>query len=73
MIRMEQHAIRYEIIDSSELARRWAVKPSWVKEHVRKRARDPIPHLKLGRLVRFEWKSPEMLSWLDRRRVERKP
>ncbi len=58
----------FEIIDSDELARRWNLPPSWVREQVRARAADPIPHLRFGRYVRFAWGSPELAGWLERRR-----
>jgi hypothetical protein len=28
---------------------------------------DPIPHLRLGRYIRFRWGSPELEAWLKRR------
>jgi hypothetical protein len=40
----------YEIIDSVELARRWVLPASWVRDHVRTRTTDPIPR----------WGSPEL-------------
>lgn len=43
-----------EIIDAEELAKRWAVPETWVRENVRRRALDPIPHVRLGKYVRFE-------------------
>lgn len=58
----------YELIDSGELAKRWTVPESWVREHVRDRSPDPIPHLRLGKYVRFAWGSPELSEWLERRR-----
>lgn len=59
----------YEIIDAPELARRWKVKSSWIYEQVRNRADDPIPHVKLGKYARFEWASPLLRAWFDRRRI----
>jgi hypothetical protein len=59
----------YEIIDSVELARRWVLPASWVREQVRKQARDPIPHIRFGKYVRFRWGSPELNDWLHRRMV----
>lgn len=58
----------HELIDSIELARRLTVPETWVREHVRSRVSDPIPHVRLGRYVRFEWGSPELEAWLARRR-----
>jgi len=59
---------QYELIDSKELARRWNVPETWVREHVRSRSPDPIPHVRLGRHVRFEWACPELQEWWARRR-----
>ena len=57
----------YETIDSVELARRWNVPTSWVRNHTRE-SEDRIPHVKLGRYVRFEWGSPALLKWWEARR-----
>ncbi len=59
----------YEFIDSRELASRWGVPVSWVREQVRSRARDPLPHVNLGKYVRFLWGSPELEDWIGRRIV----
>jgi hypothetical protein len=56
-----------EMIDIEELARRLGVKVSWVREHIRATAKDPVPVLRMGRLLRFPWGSPEMREWLGRR------
>jgi hypothetical protein len=48
----------YEVIDSAELARRWVLPVSWVREHVRSRVTDPIPHIRFGRYVRCRWGQP---------------
>lgn len=58
-----------EIIDAPELARRWNVPVTWVRNHVRTGyTTSPIPHLQLGRYVRFEWGSSALEAWLSRRR-----
>jgi hypothetical protein len=59
--------LNYEFIDCKELARRWAVPVSWVREQVRSRVADPLPHIRLGKYVRFRWGSPEMEEWAGRR------
>ena len=59
-----QTVIHHEIIDSVQLARRWALPVSWIREHVRSRVTDPIPHIRFGRYVRFRWGSPELEGWL---------
>ena len=58
-----------EVIDSKELARRLVLPESWVRDHVRGRCDDPIPHIKVGRYIRFEWGSRELLEWWSRHRV----
>jgi hypothetical protein len=62
-------SVFYEIIGSAELAKRWNLPESWVRNQTRSNARDPIPHLKLGRYVRFQWNHPDLLKWLDRHRT----
>jgi hypothetical protein len=62
-------SVSYEFIDSSELARRWDVPVSWIRDQVRKRAEDPLPHVNLGKYVRFLWGSPEIQAWIERRIV----
>jgi hypothetical protein len=59
----------YEFIDSEELARRWGIPVSWIREQVRKRAEDPLPHVSLGKYVRFLWGSPALELWIRRRIV----
>jgi len=58
---------QYEYIDSKALADRWHLPESWVREHVRSRNSDPIPHVRFGKYVRFRWGSPELESWAKQR------
>ena len=59
-----------QVIDSTELAKRLNVPESWVRSRTnRKRTVDPIPHYKLGRYIRFNWGSAELLDWLNRQLV----
>lgn len=60
---------RCEIIDSAELARRWNVPETWIREYTRCRTQNTIPHIRLGRYVRFAWDSPDLDHWLQQRRV----
>ena len=55
-----------ELIDSAELAARWRVPESWIRNHSRNRTpkEDRIPCIRLGRYVRFEWGSPRLQDWL---------
>jgi hypothetical protein len=59
----------YEFIDSKELASRWNLPESWVREQVRARTEDPIPHARFGKYVRFRWGSLELEAWAERRIV----
>ena len=62
----------YEVVDAAELGKRWRVPKSWIQEQTRSRAIDPIPHIQLGRYVRFSWGSPELTQWWNRRMVSGK-
>ena len=66
-----QQVIQFEVIDSKELARRLVLPESWVRDRVRGRCDDPIPHIKVGRYIRFEWGSRELLEWWARHRVSK--
>jgi hypothetical protein len=55
-----------EVLTVDELAERWKVPPTWIREGTRCRAVDPIPHIRLGRYVRFV-NSPELAAWWKRR------
>jgi len=59
----------FEVLTAEELASRWRVPESWVREKTRSRCIDPIPHVRLGRYVRFSWNSPELNEWWKRRQV----
>lgn len=70
--RRENVAIQYEVIDSAELAKRWGLPETWIRDQVRRRAIDPIPCVRLGKYIRFEWGSPELQAWFGRRRTRSK-
>jgi hypothetical protein len=58
----------YEVIDAEELAKSWRLPESWIREQTRTRAGDPLPCVRFGRYVRFEWGSPKLMAWYNRRR-----
>jgi hypothetical protein len=60
---------QYELLTAEELAKRLRVPPSWIREQTRSRnlQGDPLPHLRLGRYIRFQWASTELQAWLRRR------
>jgi excisionase family DNA binding protein len=51
-----------DILTPEELAAKLKVPDSWVYEKTRGRCRNPIPCLRLGRYVRFDWTS--VAAWL---------
>jgi hypothetical protein len=56
-----------DILTPEELAAKLKVPDSWVYEKTRGRCRNPIPCLRLGRYVRFNWVppgSPTLATWL---------
>jgi hypothetical protein len=59
----------FELLTAEELAKRLRVPASWVREQTRSRSLqgDPLPHLRLGRYIRFQWGSAELEGWLRRR------
>lgn len=61
---------QFEFIDSKDLASRWALPESWIREQVRSRAADPLPHVRFGKYVRFRWGSPELEAWAERRIID---
>ena len=60
-----------ELIDSAELASRWRVPESWIRNRTRERTPkdERIPCIRLGRYVRFEWGSSRLQHWLEKKRV----
>jgi hypothetical protein len=57
--------LSYEMLTGPELAGRLKVKPTWIRKQTA--SSDPLPHVKLGRYVRFLWGSPDLDKWLSRR------
>lgn len=51
------------IITPEEVAARLKVPESWVYEKTRARCRNPIPCLRLGRYIRFDWNA--VVNWLS--------
>ena len=59
-----------ELLTPQQLAERLQVKPSWVYEQTRNRSGvrnpDPLPHIKMGLYLRFDWR--DVLAWLERQK-----
>ena len=58
------------ILTPQQLAERLQVKLSWVYEQTRTRSGvrnpDPLPHIKMGLYLRFDWR--DVLAWLERQK-----
>jgi excisionase family DNA binding protein len=52
-----------ELLTVDEIAAALRVSPSWVYERVRKRGRDQMPHVKIGKYLRF--RLSEVRTWID--------
>ena len=61
-----------DFLTPEELSARLKVPTSWIYEQTRHRAkvrnRDPLPHRKMGRYLRFVW--TEVVEWLYRQKGE---
>jgi hypothetical protein len=59
-----------ELLTPQQLSDRLQVKPSWVYEQTRSRSgvrdSDPLPHIKMGLYLRFDWR--DVCAWLVRRK-----
>ncbi len=55
-----------ELLTVRELADRLKVPASWIYQRTRCRGRDRLPHIKIGKYLRFEEKAVQ--SWLGRHR-----
>jgi predicted DNA-binding transcriptional regulator AlpA len=59
-----------EILTPQQLSERLQVKCSWIYEQTRRRSsvrdRDPLPHIKMGLYLRFDWR--DVCAWLQRRK-----
>lgn len=51
-----------DVLTPEELAARLKVPESWVYEKTRARCRNPMPCLRLGRYIRFDWQA--VINWL---------
>jgi len=52
-----------DILTPDELADRMKTSRGWVFEMTRKRQRNPIPHYKVGKYLRFHW--PDVCAWME--------
>jgi predicted DNA-binding transcriptional regulator AlpA len=55
-----------ELLDAKQIAELFRVPLSWVQQSTRSRCKHPIPHIKIGKYVRFE--EPAVREWLDQQK-----
>ena len=57
-----------EILTPQQVAERLQVPVSWIYEQSRNRSSirvpDPLPHMKLGRYLRYDWH--KVIAWMER-------
>ena len=61
--------MHHKFVTVSELASYLGVSKDFVYRRVKPDSRDLIPHLRLGRKLKFDLESDAMKSWIDERRV----
>ncbi len=59
------------LLTVEQVAEMWQLPRSWVYERTRRRGIERLPHLKLGKYVRFEEKA--VRQFLEQRQVGTKP
>lgn len=59
-----------KLVDTAVLAELWGVPKTWLQHHTRSACKDPIPHIRLGKYVRFDLTSPLLAAWLNSRRTK---
>jgi hypothetical protein len=58
----------FEMLDAAGLAKKFSLPESWIRNHTRKDSPDPIPCVRAGKYVRFEWPSEPLNQWWARHR-----
>jgi excisionase family DNA binding protein len=62
----EDAGLQIDLLTVADIAALLKVPVSWVYEHTRRRGVERMPHLKLGKYLRF--REREVLDWLDKMR-----
>ncbi|PYS47325.1 MAG: hypothetical protein DMF68_16290 [Acidobacteria bacterium] len=65
LLAFEQH----KLWDKKALADFLDVSVYWIDKQLSKDSGDPIPHIKLGKLVRFDPQDTQFRKWLEGHRV----
>ena len=62
----EQLTAHRRFIDIAGLASELGVPKTWIYDRTARSSNDRIPHLKLGKYIRFDIQSNEFVQWLNR-------
>lgn len=57
------------LVSLEELAERWGLPLTWLREACRTRCADPLPVYRCGRYVRVDLNDAALAAWIQRRRV----
>jgi hypothetical protein len=55
--------------DKKDLADYLGMSIYWIDKHVMHNAPDPIPHLKIGRVVRFDPNDTDFKGWIGKHKI----
>ena len=58
-----------QLVSLEELAERWHLPLTWLREACRSRCADPLPVYRCGRYVPVDLNDSALAQWLNRRRV----
>ena len=64
---IEQREINGQLLTVSEIAETLKVPVSWVYERTRRRGTERLPHMKIGKYLRF--RKEDVLGWLDEYKI----
>jgi len=59
------------LLTVEQVAEKWQVPRSWIYERTRRRGLEQLPHVKLGKYIRFE--ETAVQEYLDRQRIGARP
>jgi predicted DNA-binding transcriptional regulator AlpA len=62
---MNSHQTMKRLLRVAELAEFLGVKPSWIYDRTSQQGPEVIPHLKLGRQLRFDLESEAFQKWIQ--------
>lgn len=58
-----------KFLKAEELGELFGVRTRWIYDNVMPNSSDPIPHIRLGKYIRFNPDCPKFKAWLERHSV----